>query len=57
MFNYKYDTDMTHWVYDESRNGFVVLAKEDIKAGQEVLPNRDWTRSMSTMEASLTPSS
>ena len=37
MFNYKYDTDMTHWVYDESRNGFVVLAKEDIKAGQEVL--------------------
>ena len=36
MFNYKYDTDMTHWVYDEGRNGFLVSAKEEIPVGQEV---------------------
>ena len=36
MFNFKYKSDMTHWVYNEETKGFVVKAKEEIKAGEEV---------------------
>jgi hypothetical protein len=36
MFNYKYHSDMTHWTYNEEAQGFVVKAKENILAGQEV---------------------
>ena len=36
MFNFKYKSDMTHWVYNEETKGFVVKAKEDIKVGEEV---------------------
>jgi len=36
MFNYKYKNNMTHWYYDEEKDGFVVRAKEDITPGTEV---------------------
>jgi len=36
MFNYKYKSNMTYWTYDELSKGFVVRAKENIKAGEEI---------------------
>ena len=36
MFNYKYESNMTYWNYDDINEGFVVRAKEHIKAGQEI---------------------
>ena len=36
MFNFRYLSDMTHWSYSEELNGFVVKAKKEIKAGEEV---------------------
>ena len=37
MFNYKYKSSMTYWTYNPSAQGFIVLAKEDIVPGQEVV--------------------
>ncbi len=41
MFNYKYQSSMTHWTYDEASEGFVVRAKEDIDRGKEVFCSED----------------
>ena len=36
MFNYKYLSDMTHWLYSDDAKGFMVKAKKEIKVGEEV---------------------
>lgn len=36
MFNYKYHCGMTHWIYSNEKNGFIVKAKQEIKRGEEV---------------------
>ncbi len=36
MFNFKYQCDMTTWQYHEEAHGFVVRAREEIKAGEEI---------------------
>jgi len=36
MFNYKYKSGMTHWTYNTEMKAFVVRAKENINAGEEI---------------------
>jgi hypothetical protein len=36
MFNYKYKSKMTHWVFNEESDSFVVIAQEFIQAGSEI---------------------
>ena len=60
MFNYKYQSNMTHWKYDEAAEGFVVIAKEDIPEGKEVIiacEKANKIRFTCIMETSQTPAS
>jgi len=36
MFNFKYQTDMTNWAYNEETKEFQVLAKQKISKGEEI---------------------
>lgn len=36
MFNYKYNSEMTLWAFDDTKQEFKVSAEDDIKRGQEV---------------------